>query len=545
MRLKKVGAIVIALVLSVALVAGLPGCGSSSDAENGGTLIGTSAVFPDHLDPGLSFTAEGWTALQNSYIPLLTYAHANGLAGTKVIPGLARSMPKVSDHGRTYTLFLRPGLKYSDGTPVRASDFPATMERLFKLNSAGSSFYTDIVGAERFEKTKKGGIPGIEADDRTGRITIHLLKPRGTFDYELALMFAAPLPPGTPAEDQTPHPPPATGPYEITDVRPGRSWETVRNPVWASTNSKAMPTLPGGHVDRIEMRVVKNPETQVNEIEEGKADWMKNPPGPERYAEVARRYEGTQFRAEPTISIYYFWMNTQRPPFNDVRVRRAVNYAVDPAALERIYAGTLKAAQQVLPPGMPGHRRFQLYPHDMAKAKRLIAAADPSDRDITVWTNNAAPNDEAGEYYEQVLEKLGFHTTLKDIDATSYFTVIGNASTPNLDTGWADWLLDYPHPNDYFGPQLSGESIVPAGNTNWAHFADPKLDQKIARLGREQLGPTQEAEYAALDREVMQQAPWAPFGNLSYGIFVSKAVDLDKVIYSPIFGQDLTSFQLR
>ncbi len=542
MRLKEFGSIAIALIL---VAAGVWGCGSSGGEENGGTLTGSTAVFPDHLDPALALSAEGWSAMQNVYLPLLTYAHANGLAGTRLIPGLAKSLPKVSSDGRTYTLYLRPGLKYSDGSAVRASDFAATIERLFELNSPGSSFYTDIVGAERFAKTKKGGIPGIEADDSSGKIAIHLVRPRGTFDYELALLYAAPLPATTPAEDQTAHPPPSTGPYEITSVRPGRSWDTERNPVWAPTNSKAMPELPSGHVNRIEMKVVKNPETQVDEIEQAKTDWMKNPPGPERYAEVARRYEGTQFRAEPTISIYYFWMNTEQAPFNDVKVRQAVNYALEPAALERIYAGTLKGTQQVLPPGMPGYKRFQLYPHDMAKAKALIAEANPSDRDVTVWTNNAAPNDEAGEYYEQVLEKLGFHATLKDINPTDYFTVIGNASTPNLDTGWGNWLLDYPHPNDYFGPQLSEEGIAPTGSTNWARFDDPSLNQKIARLGREQLGPKQEAEYAELDREVMEQAPWAPFGNLSYGIFVAKPIDLEKVIYSPIFGQDLTSFQFK
>jgi peptide/nickel transport system substrate-binding protein len=542
MRVRGWGAL--AAVVTVAAV-GSAGCGSSSDAGNGGTLTGSTAVFPDHLDPGLALSSEGWSAMQNVYIPLLTYAHANGLAGTRLIPGLARAMPKVSDGGRTYTLFLRPDLKYSDGAPVRASDFPATIERLFRVSSPGSSFYADIAGAERFARTKKGGIPGIEADDATGRITIHLVRPRGTFDYELALLFAAPLPAGTPAEDQTTHPPPATGPYEITSVRPGRSWDTERNPVWAAVNAKAMPDLPSGHVRRIEMKVVKNSETQVNEIEQGRTDWMKNPPGPERYAEVARRFAGTQFRAEPTISIYYFWLNTGQPPFDDVRVRRAVNYALDPAALRRIYAGTLTPTQQVLPPGMPGYRRFQLYPHDMAKAKRLIAAANPGDRDVTVWTDNAPPNDEAGAYYEQVLEKLGFQVTLKEINPTDYFTVIGNASTANLDTGWGNWLLDYPHPNDYFGPQLSREGIAPTGATNWARFDEPALNRKIARLGREQLGPKQEDEYAALDREVMTQAPWAPFGNLSYGLFVAKAIDLEKVIFSPIFGQDLTSFRFR
>ena len=123
--------------------------------------------------------------MYDTYIPLLTYAHADGEAGSKVIPGLARALPKISDGGRTYTLFLRKGLKYSDGTPVKASDFTHSIERVFKLNSPGSPFYTDIVGAEKFAETKQGGIPGIETDDASGEIVIHLVEPRGTFSNEL------------------------------------------------------------------------------------------------------------------------------------------------------------------------------------------------------------------------------------------------------------------------------------------------------------------------------------------------------------------------
>ena len=260
---------------------------------------------------------------------------------------------------------------------------------------------------------------------------------------------------------------------------------------------------------------------------------------------MKRRYDGTQFREEPTISVYYFWMNTEEPPFDDVRVRRAVNYAIDPEALERIFAGTVRPTQQVLPPQMPGYRRFELYPHDVARAKRLVERADPDDREITVWTFNLTPTDEAGQYYEQVLTELGFDVTLKVIDAANYFTVIGNASTPDLDTGFANWFLDYPHPSDYFLPQLSGESIIPNGNTNWARFGDPEIDAKIQRLSTEQLGPRQESEYAALDREVMKQAPWAPFGTLALGTFVADSVNLDELVVSPIYGQDLTSFELE
>ncbi|HET9591561.1 MAG TPA: ABC transporter substrate-binding protein [Solirubrobacterales bacterium] len=542
-KLGRSGTVGIGMLLACAVLAG---CGSSSGGSSGGgTLTGTYTAFPESLDPGLSFSLEGATALQNVYIPLLTYAHAEGTAGTKLIPGLAKDLPRIDQGGRRYTLFLRPGLQYSDGTPVKASDFRFVVERLFRVNSVGSTFFTGIVGAEQFAKTKKGGIPGIETDDASGKIVVHLTEPSGTFSYVLGLTYAALLPPGTPNEDQTAHPPPATGPYVITDVKPGRGWEYERNPAWAKANGEAMPDLPSGHVDAIKFRVQSNPDAQLNEVEQGKVDWMKNQPPPDRYADLKKKYEGTQFKEVPTISVYYFWMNTQRAPFDDVRVRRAVNYAIDPAALERIYAGTIKPTQQILPSEMPGYEKFELYPHSLAKAKELIAAAKPSDRKVTVWTLNLPPNNEAGEYFEQVLKQLGFEVKLKVISASTYFTLISNTSTPDLDAGWSNWLLDYPHPNDYFQPQLSGESILPSGNTNWAMFDVPAINAKIKRLGSEQLGPKQEAEYAALDKEVMRQAPWAPFGTLTLGTFVSDQVDLEKVIVSPIFGQDLTSFELK
>jgi len=544
---RKLGKFAVAAIVALLACALIAGCGSSSSDESGGggTLTGTYTAFPESLDPGLNFTLEGATALQNVYIPLLTYAHADGAAGTELIPGLAKDLPQIDQGGKRYTLFLRPGLKYSDGRPVKASDFRFVVERLYRINSVGSTFFTGIVGAEQFAKTKKGGISGIETDDASGKIVIHLNEPSGYFSYILGLTYGALLPPDTPNEDATAKPPPATGPYEITDVRPGRGWDYARNPVWASANGEAMPDLPSGHVDKIKITVQTNPDAQVNEVEQGKVDWMKNQPPPDRYADLKRKYEGTQFREVPTISIYYFWMNTQKPPFDDVRVRQAVNYAIDPAALERIYAGTLKATQQILPSEMPGYEKFELYPHNLAKAKELVAEAQPSDRKITIWTINLPPGDEAGEYFEQVLKQLGFDVKLKVVNASTYFTLISNTNTPDLDAGWSNWLLDYPHPNDYFQPQLSGESILPIGNSNWAMFDEPAINAKIKKLGQEELGPKQEDEYAALDKEVMEQAPWAPFGSLTLGTFVSDHVNLDNVIVSPIFGQDLTSFELE
>jgi peptide/nickel transport system substrate-binding protein len=534
----------VAAILLVAALA-LAGCGSGSSGKDGGTMHASFGSFPDSLDPALAYTGEGSTAIYNTYIPLLTYAHASGAAGSKVVPGLAAAMPKISDDGRTYTLTLRKGLRYSNGKPVRASDFRFAIERLFRLNSPGSPFYEDIVGAEAFAHTKQGGIPGIQADDGSGRIVIHLAKPRGTFVNELGLPWAAPVPAGTPIEDLTVHPPPATGPYEIVKSQPGRGWEYARNPQWAKANGKLMPDIPAGHMDHIVVDVVRNGSTQVNDVEQGRTNWMGNPPPADRYAEVKNRFEGTQFRVEPTVSTYFFWMNTTTAPFDDVKVRQAVNYAVDPAALERIYAGQMVGTQQILPPGMPGYKKIELYPHSLAKAKQLIAEANPSDRQITVWTDNESPNDEAGAYYQGVLEQLGFQVKLKVLNGENYFGVVGNSSTPDLDTGWANWFEDYPHPNDFFQPMLSEAAISPTESSNLARFADPKLNAKMERLGEEQLGPKQEAEYAALDREYMEQAPWAPYGTSTLPTFVSSDIDLEKVIFNPTFAQDLTSFQFK
>jgi peptide/nickel transport system substrate-binding protein len=535
----------LALPIGLALCLTLAwGCGGSDSRRDRATLRGTTASFPDYLDPALSLSLEGWSAMWNTYVPLLTYQHAEGRAGTRLIPGLAKALPRISNGGRTYTLFLRKGLRYSDGSPVRASDFEHAIERVLALDSGGSPFFTHIVGAERFAASNRGGIAGISADDRSGRITIHLNEPRGTFSHELATLYSAPLPADTPVEDLSAHPPPATGPYEIAAARSGRSWEYRRNPEWASHNAPRLPQLPGGHFAKIEIEVLPNAETQVNEVESERSDWMVNPPPPDRLPDLRRRFAGTQLLSAPQINVFYFWMNTTRPPFDDVRVRRAVNYAIDPAALERIYTGELSPLQQVLPAAMPGHVAFRPYPHDMAKARALIAAADPSDRRITVWANNFGPNLEASEYYEGILRELGFETKLKALGPDNYFTVIGNGSTPDLDTGWANWLLDYPHPNDYFEPQLTAAGIAPTNATNWARFDRPRVDATVKRLRREALGPPQEAAYASLDREVMRQAPWAPFGTLNFPTFVSAAIDPEALVISPIYGQDLTSFKL-
>ena len=442
-------------------------------------------------------------------------------------------------------MFMRKGLKYSNGEEIKAGDFKYAVERAFLTNSGGSPFYTTIVGAEQFAKTKKGGISGIKVNEKTGEIVINLEAPRGTFENELALMFVAPIPQNTPPEDQSAHPIPASGPYMITSSTPGRGWEYERNPYWEKDNAKQLTEIPAGKLDKIKVEVLRNQSTQINELEAGNINYVYDPPPADRYQEVKEKYEGTQFKEEPTISTYYFWMNTEVEPFNNLKVREAVNYAIDPRALERIYVGSIKGTQQILPPGMPGYKKYELFPHDMKKAEELIAESGIKDKEITVWTDTTSPNNEAGTYYQGVLQELGFKAELKIINSDNYFTVLGNENTPNLDTGWVDWYEDYPHPNDFFNPLLNGNSILSTNNQNFSRSNIKALNEKIEKLGTEQLGPQQETEYAELDEEFMKEAPWAPYGNRTLDILVSEDVNLESVIWNPTFETELTSLEFK
>jgi peptide/nickel transport system substrate-binding protein len=190
---------------------------------------------PDYLDPQEGYTTQAAEPDWITYTPLLTYRHAAGKAGTELIPGLAQDLPKVSKDGRTYTLTLRKGLFFSNGRPVRASDFTATIERAIRLNWGGKSFFTNyIAGASAFDRGDSNTISGIETDNATGKITIHLTTAYGAFDNVLAFPAAGLVPSGTPAKNLSNDPPPGVGPYMITDVSPNRAFTLVKNPRFAS-----------------------------------------------------------------------------------------------------------------------------------------------------------------------------------------------------------------------------------------------------------------------------------------------------------------------
>ncbi|MGV1089543.1 MAG: ABC transporter substrate-binding protein [Mycobacterium sp.] len=531
---------------------GITGCGGKSSTgaagggKGGGDINVTMTSFPDYVDPQLSYTVEGWEVLWNTYTPLLTYRHAKGEAGTDVVPGLAKDMPEISPDGMTYKLTLRPNMKYSDGTPIKASDFTYAIKRLFKANSGGSVFYEGIVGTKDFADGKADAISGIVTDDASGGITITLDKPNGTFTNVLGLTFAAPVPPTTPLDkDATNTPPPSSGPFMISKVDAPNSLIMERNPQFKTVKDAGATEVADAVVDKITVTQNKNNSAQVTGVEQNQIDYMQSPPDADRLSEVKAKFSD-RFRLENSINTYYFWMNNKAAPFNDVRVRQAINYAIDPEALNRVFGGRLHPTQQILPPGMPGYDEFKMYPGpDMNKAKALLAEANPADKDITVWTDDEPDRKRIGEYYHDLLNELGFNAQLKVISGDVYFTTIGNLSTPDLDTGFADWFQDFPHPDDFFRPLLNGENILPTNNNNFSQVNIAANDTKMDELRTGQLTEESKKQYGELDKAYMDQAVWAPYGNEQFSTFVSERMNFDKVYYHLLFAHDYTSFALK
>lgn len=520
--------------------------GNSATAGKGADINVTMTSFPDYVDPQLSYTVEGWEVLWNTYVPLLTYRHQKGDPGTNVVPGLAKDMPEISPDGKTYKLTLRPNMKYSDGTPIKASDFTYAIKRLFKADSGGSVFYEDIVGATDFAEDKSDTISGIVADDASGDITITLDKPNGTFTNVLGLTFAAPVPPSTPIDkDATNNPPPSSGPFMISRVDAPNSLVMERNPQFKTVKDAGATEVTDAQVDKIIVTQNKNNSAQVTGVEQNTIDYMQSPPDADRLSEVKAKFSD-RFRLENSINTYYFWMNNKTAPFNDVRVRQAINYAIDPEALNRVFGGRLHPTQQILPPGMPGYDEFKMYPGpNMDKAKQLLAEANPADKDITVWTDDEPDRKRIGEYYHDLLNELGFNAQLKVISGDVYFTTIGNTSTPDLDTGFADWFQDFPHPDDFFRPLLNGENILPTNNNNFSQVAIAANDTKMDELRTGQLTEEARKQYGELDKSYMEQAVWAPYGNEQFSTFVSERMNFDKVYYHLLFAHDYTSFALK
>ena len=531
-------------------------------SHRGGTLTSVNSyAVVDTIDPAASTSPN--VALPQLFgltnDGLVTLDHVAGTNGTRLVPDLAVSLPLPSDRGRTYTFHLRPGIRYSTGALVKPSDVTHSFERLFELGSSGTSYYEQIVGATGCLRTPShcNLSHGIVSDDRADAVTFHLSRPDPDFLYKLTLAYADVLPASIPGR-QAQTPLPATGPYMISGYVPERELRLIRNPRFREWSVAAQPD---GYPDQIVIRLGLDGARGAVSITDGEGDFMPNIGRiPGQAAAYFLPDHRSQVRINPLMVTGYMFLNVNAPPFNDQRVRRAVNFALDRRRIVSGYGGPIAATPtcQILPPHLPGYHRycpFTRHPQpngrwqrpDLARARRLVAASGTRGMKITVW-DTPGPQVTIAETRDTVatLDQLGYHASLRILPDSTYFTYISDSRNHAqvIDSGWS---ADYPSANDFIG-KLTCNYFVPGNGldtTDAGEFCDHAFDRQVARAASLQVTDPRSAAalWARLDRELTDRAIWLPTVTPNETDLVSRRVG--NYQYNPVWGALIDQLWLR
>ena len=333
--------------------------------------------------------------------------------GSQLIPEVAQSLPVRSADGKTYTFRIRRGFRFSppSNEPVTAETFRYSIERALnpKMKGPAQGFLGDIVGAKAYMAGKAQHIAGIAA--RGAKLTIRLVAPAPDLVTRLAaLPFFCAVPTGTPLDPKGVRTVPSAGPYYVASYTPGQGIVLKRNPNYDGSR----PHRP----DRIEVTVNVASKKTASEIEVGSVDYGQTRVDPDDAARIAARYgPGSsaarsgkqQYFVNPQLGIDYIILNTHRQLFRDVRLRQAVNYAVDRRALAEIGPagnGPEQPTDQYLPDSMPGFKDARVYPFtpDLATARRLARGRGGT---AVLYTCNQSPCDRLAQTIKKNLAAIG------------------------------------------------------------------------------------------------------------------------------------------
>lgn len=507
----------------------------SGAGHRGGRLVVLVPPNPGgsaSIDPSFWNWAGTIAALSPAYDGLVDVARRGGSEGTQIVPNLATSLPVITAGETSYAFQLRRGIRYSNGTLVKARDFRRALERPFRGRSSAAQLFPSLVGADACKRRPRSCdlSQGVRTDDASGTIVFHLRRPDP--DFLGTLVGWAPIPPGTPNRDLGTRPIPSTGPYKIESYVPNRELTLVRNPyfhVWSRVAS------PDGFPDEIVTRFSVDPRAAVAAVEGGQADLVVAPDQPE---ELEPRYP-SRLHLHPEQATVFLFLNTTLPPFDDVRVRRALNLAVGRAAVATSLGGPQLAQVtcQLRPPGTVGFRRYCPYTADpdrtgewkapdLTRARRLVAASGTAGMKVTVWTSPDYWEPAAREAVS-TLKKLGYRARLRlarDLDAL--LVKEGDAKTHRVHAGMVGWYA-IPRTPSSIPATLTCDSIRPGNqNLNPSFLCDRRVDAQIQRALKLQITDPDAAVriWARVEIELVDLAPWVPLVTPWSADFVSKRV---------------------
>lgn len=483
----------------------------TSGAARGTIIIDFQNDFSS-LDTGRCYDTQCYPFMHAMYNQLVTYDSRRG-NGDTLIPDAAAAMPKVSGNRKIYTFRLRRDVRFWNGKLATSSDWVYSFERIIDptTQAGAASFWMNITGADAYAKGKAKHVSGIRALGKWG-LRIALRKPDASFLNVLAMPFGSVV-------DQAQirkygksyaslHPM-GTGPYMFKQHVLGQRLILVRNPRYFRKGV--------GRVAAIDAEIGKSVNTSFLRIQRGQADLNgDNPPIPP--AEFLSVINDPKWKPQLTrqvqVATWYISMNTLIKPFTNVLVRRAVNYAINKPLLVRLINGRAVVTNTFLPPSMPGHGTFNLYPYNPAKGRQLLKKAGyPRGFSTTFYSDNISDDPRIAQAIIPMLAAIGIKANLKVVDGNTWQRLVGTKG--KVPITWSQWYMDFPDPNDFFEPIQSCASAVP-GTFNESWYCDPKLDRFAQRLKSMPNGPKRLGLYPKLDRMMMADAPVVPVMNPVY-----------------------------
>jgi YVTN family beta-propeller protein len=506
---------------------------AGAEASSGGTarLTATGEGFAEGINPA-------WLEVRYATCAMLVnYPDKAGPAGSRLVPEVSETLPARSPDGKTYTFAIRRGFRFSppSNQPVTAQTFKYTLEWYLK---GGTSELDDVVGARAYATGKAAHVAGIVA--RGNKLIIRLVKPVPDLPARLATDFVGCAVPLDTPSNATPGTIPSAGPYYIASYNPRQGAVLERNPNYRGSRPH--------HLARIVLSLGVSRQQAVVEVESGAADYASDGVPLSDAPQLAARYGARSPAAErghqqyfvehfPTLD--FLVLNTHRPLFRDVRLRKAVNYAIDRRALTAL-GGLIERGStptdQYLPPGMPGFKPVRIYPlrPDLSKARRL-AGGKP--RTAVLYTFNDSYGAQFGQIVKAELRAIGIHVRIKQFSAQALFARVGSGASGNepYDLGFFGWIGDYLDPSDFLNALLEGK-VLPS-------FDDPVYKRKLAEAAALS-GARRYLAYQELDSDLVRNAaPWVAFGNEVDHEFFSARMGCQ--IYQPIYKIDLAALCIR
>ncbi|WP_193105489.1 ABC transporter substrate-binding protein [Brachybacterium sp. FME24] len=490
--------------------------GSSSDGggESGGALTifstGEEMSFDPATSQNLAITTLGLTARR------LTAWKTSAGAPTELIPDLATDTGTASEDGRTWTFTLQEGLQFEDGTPITAATVKYGLERSFAAELTGGLTYHKVLlegGEDYAGPFSDKHLDSIETPDET-TIVLHLNRPYGDFGWIASTPAFAPVPEESGEPETYATAPVASGPYRLESYSPGSQAVLVRNENWDAGTDQAR----AGGPDSLEFVLAQDASVVAQSIIADRSDSQNA-----FLSTFVPTAQLVQAQNDPNVgdrlvtsgpgALEYLALNTASEALKDVKVRQAIQYAVDKQAYLTAKGGEISGdyATTLITPGIAGREEYSLYSDDPAgdadEATALLQEAGVEDLTLRLVITDDQTG--AAEAIQQGLDRAGITVTIQPLDENAYSSEVTAGDGTGYDLVLSSWQPDVPSPNANLTP-LFDSSQIGNGNYNLARYDNPDVDAAILEASSTTDAEEAHAKWAAVDQQILEDSPVVP-----------------------------------